>query len=119
MIRSFTYGLRPLPPAPDLCTLGLQILGIVASGSWHLWYPDLSFGMLGGLSLASWVTLGRSWDTGEHNKGHLCSPDVSFGMLGGLTLASWGTLGRSWDTGEHNNGHFKVHARTVINFLLI
>ena len=26
-----SYGLRPVPPAPDLCILGLQILGIVAS----------------------------------------------------------------------------------------
>ena len=32
---------RTLPIA-----LGLQILGIAANGSWHLWYPDLSFGML-------------------------------------------------------------------------
>ena len=30
--------------------LGLQILGIVAPGYWHLWFPDLSFGMLGGLT---------------------------------------------------------------------
>ena len=65
-----SYGLRPLPPAPDLCILGLQILGIVASGSWNFWDANLSFGMIGGFTLASWGTLGRFWDTGEHNKGH-------------------------------------------------
>ena len=26
--------------------------------------------MIGGFTLASWGTLGRFWDTGEHNKGH-------------------------------------------------
>ena len=104
-------------PRSLLIASGLQILGIVASGSWHLWYPDLSFGMLGGLTLASWGTLGRCWDTGEHNKGHLCYPDLSFGMLGGLTLASWGTLGRSWDIREHNKGHFEVHARISLVFV--
>ena len=57
-------------PRSLLIALGLQILGIVASGSWHPWYPDLSFGMLGGLTLAPWMSLGRSWDIGEHNKGH-------------------------------------------------
>ena len=51
--------------------LGLQIPGIVASGSWHFWYANLSFVMLVGFTLASWGTLGRSWDIGEHNKGHL------------------------------------------------
>ena len=61
------YALCRVPP---IIALGLQILGIVASGSWHLWYPDLSFGMLGGLTLASWGTLKRSWDIREHNKGH-------------------------------------------------
>ena len=40
---------------------GLLIRGIVASGSWHLWYPDLSVGMLGDLTLASW---GRRHDLG-------------------------------------------------------
>ena len=35
-------------PQALLIALGLQILGIVASGSWHFWYPDLSFDMLGG-----------------------------------------------------------------------
>ena len=39
-------------------------------GSWHLWYLNLCFGMLGGFTLASWRTLGRSWDIGEHQKGH-------------------------------------------------
>ena len=50
--------------------LGLQILGIVVSRSWHSWYPNLIFGMVGGLTLASWGTLGRSWDIGERKEGH-------------------------------------------------
>ena len=57
-------------PRSLLIALGLQIFGIVASGSWHLWYPDLSFGMLGGLTFGVLGALGRSWDTGEHKKGH-------------------------------------------------
>ena len=57
-------------PRSLLIALGLQILGIVATGSWHPCFPDLSFGMLGGLTLASCGSLGRSWDIGEHNNGH-------------------------------------------------
>ena len=45
--------------------------------SWHFykqirgsWCPDLSFGMLGASTLASWGTLRRSWDSGEHKKDH-------------------------------------------------
>ena len=34
-----------------------------------LWCANLLFGMLSGLTLASWEALGRSWDTGEHDKG--------------------------------------------------
>ena len=54
----------------SLLILGLQNLGIVANRSWHLWYRHLSFDMLVSLTLSSWGTLGRSWDTWEHNKGH-------------------------------------------------
>ena len=43
--------------------------------SWHccklvLGFLDanLSFGMIGGFTLASWGTLSRFWETGEHNK---------------------------------------------------
>ena len=57
-------------PRPLLIALGLQILGIGARGSWHFWYANLSFGMLGGFTLASWGTLGRSKNTGEHSAGH-------------------------------------------------
>ena len=56
-------GPRSLPIAS-----GLQILGIVASASWHLWYANLSFGMIGCFTLACWGTLGQFWDIGEHNK---------------------------------------------------
>ena len=52
-----------------LIVSGLQILGSVASGSWYFWDANLSFGIIGGFTLASWATLGRFWDTGEHNKG--------------------------------------------------
>ena len=46
----------------DSCYFCKQIL--------DFWGPNLSFGMLGASTLASWGTLGRSWDIGEHNKGH-------------------------------------------------
>ena len=47
-------------PRPLLNSLGLQILGIVASGSFRFWYENLSFGMRGGSISASWGTMGRS-----------------------------------------------------------
>ena len=54
----FTYGLRPLPaagPRPLLIALGLPILGIVASGSWHFWCLNLC--------LVAWLwRLGAPWD---------------------------------------------------------
>ena len=68
--------------------------------------------MIGGFTLASWGTLVRFWDTGEHNKGHFevqawIFTDfwwilVPMGVIwhawcGASTLPSWGTLGRSWD----------------------
>ena len=56
-------------PRSLLIVSGLQILGSVASGSWYFWDANLSFGMIGGFTLASWGTLGRFWGTGEHNKG--------------------------------------------------
>ena len=56
-------GPRSLPIAS-----GLQILCIVASASWHHWYANLSFGMIGCFTLACWGTLGQFWDIGEHNK---------------------------------------------------
>ena len=45
-------------PRPLLIALGLQVLGIVARGSWHFWYANLSFCMLGGCTLAPWDDLG-------------------------------------------------------------
>ena len=44
-------GPRSLPIAS-----GLQILGIVASGSWYFWDANLLFGMIVGFTLASWGT---------------------------------------------------------------
>ena len=45
--------------------------------SWHFcyqilrfWFPRVSFGMLGASTLASWGTLGRSWNIGERKRGH-------------------------------------------------
>ena len=47
-------------PRPLLIALRLQILDI-GTGSWHFWYANLSFGILGGFELASRGTPGRSW----------------------------------------------------------
>ena len=47
-------------PRSLLIASGLEILSIVATRSWHPWCPDLSFGMLGGLTLVPggpWVDL--------------------------------------------------------------
>ena len=38
---------------------------------WYSSYLNLLFGMLGGFTLASWGTLGRSWDIGERKEGHV------------------------------------------------
>ncbi len=45
-------------------------LGIHFHADLIFWYPNLLFGMLGGFTLASWGTLGRSWDIGEQEEGH-------------------------------------------------
>ena len=112
---------------------GLQILGIVASGSWYFWDANLSFGMIGGFNLASWGTLGRFCNTGEHNKGHfevqawisidfwwILLPMVVIWLLGASTLASWGTLGkilgRSWDDPGTLEGTRKDPARSRLGF---
>ena len=72
--EAFAYILWATPSAAGprllLIASGLQILGIVASGSWYFWDANLSLGMIGGFILASWGTLGRFWETGEHNKGN-------------------------------------------------
>ena len=57
-------------PRSLLFASGSQILGIVASGSWYFWDVNLSFGMIGGFTLASLGTLGQFGKTGEHNKGN-------------------------------------------------
>ena len=41
-------------PRPFLIALGLQVLGIDASGYRHRCYPNLLFGILGGATLVSW-----------------------------------------------------------------
>ena len=106
---------------------GLQILGIVASGSWHFWDASLSFGMIVGFTLASWGTLGRFWETGEHNKGNFQVQARIFTefwwilVLMGVIWYAWclcfivlgdpGTiLGRSWEMREHKKGHCWVPA---------
>ena len=109
-------------PRPKLIALGLQILGIAASGSWLFWYANLLFGMIGGFTLASWGpwaefgTLGSiTKDTVRSRPGFLLifggfwCPWVSFGMLPFSTLASSGTLGRSWD----DPGHWGIQERTL------
>ena len=99
-------------PRSLLIVSGLQILGSVASGSWHFWVANLSFGMIGGFSFACWRYLGRFWSIGEHNKwtlNGLWCPCVSFGMLVASALASQGTLGRSWD----DPGTLVVQERTL------
>ena len=58
-------------PRSLLIASGLEILGIVASGSWYFWDANLSFGMIGGFTLAFGGTLGRFWETGEHNTRNL------------------------------------------------
>ena len=56
-------------PRPLLIALGLQILGIAASGSCLFWYTNLLFRMIGSFTLVPWGTLGLFWDTREHSKG--------------------------------------------------
>ena len=110
-------------PRSLLIASGLQILGIVASGSWYFWDANLSFGMIGGFTLASWGTLGRFLETGEHNKGNFkvqawIFTDFWWILLPmGVIWHAWclyftvlgdpGTiLGRSWDIREYTKGHF-------------
>ena len=87
-------------PRSALIVSGLQILGSVASGSWYFWNANLSFGMIGGFALVSWGTLGRFWDTGEHNKGirlRLLQILNGFWWPWYRPGRPWETLGRSWD----------------------
>ena len=106
-----------------LIASGLQILGIVASGSWYFLARKLSFGMSGGFTLASWGPWADFGTLGNITKESLRSrrgflqifaefwcPWVSFGMLGASTLPCWGTLGRSWDIREYKKGHCEVQA---------
>ena len=114
-------------PRSLLIASGLQILGIVASGSWHFWYSNLLFGMIGCFTLVSWGTLGRFWDTGEHNNGRFevqvwifkdfCWILVPMGVIWHAwclyftVLGDPGTiLGRSWDIREYKKGHCEVQA---------
>ena len=89
-IYIYTLWAPPLRPAPDLCTLGLQILGIIASGSWHFLVHHLAI-------FASLIF----WDTREYNKRHfevqawisidfwrILLPMVAIWLLGASTLAS-------------------------------
>ena len=130
------YALCRRPPIIAHC------FGI--ADSWHcckrvlvFWDANLSFGMIGGCTLASWGTLGRFWHTGEHHKGHF---DVQAWIFTdfwpisvpmGIIWHAWclyftvlgdpGTiLGRSWDIREYRKGHCEVQAGLdFIDFLLI
>ena len=107
-------------PRSLLIVSGLQILGSVASGSWYFWDANLSFSIIGGFTLASWVTLGRFWDTGEHNKGIFEVQAQIFTDFEWILVAmvpSWETLGdpgtilgRSWDIRDYKTGHCEVQA---------
>ena len=115
-----SYGLRPLPPAPDICILGLQILGIVASGSWH----SLVHQLVIFASLAFCGTLETTTrDTLRFRPGFLlisgafCCPWLLFGCLVLLFWhpgGPWGDLGtilgRSWDIGGHKEGPCELQA---------
>ena len=126
-----------------------QILGIVASASWHLWYANLSFGMIGCFTLACWGTLGQFWDIGEHknNKTTLWGPGLDFYWF----LVDFGTHGchlaclepllwrpggpwddpgaileRSWDDAGTLLGHWRAQGKTLwgpgldfVDFLMI
>ncbi len=48
--------------------------------------------MLGGCTFASWGSLGRSWDTGEHDKGYFEVQAWNFIDFCGLGIPSWGGL---------------------------
>ena len=114
-------------PRSFLIASGLQILGIVASGSWYFEDANLSFGMIGGFTLASWGTLVGFWDIGEHNKGHFevqawIFTDFWWILVPmGVICYAWclyftvlgdhGTiLGRSWDMREYKKGQCEVQA---------
>ena len=125
----YTLCRRP-PTRPLLIALGLQILGIVASGSWHLWYTNLPFRMIGSFTLVSWGTLSFFWDNREHNNGHFevqawISTDFWWILLPmGVIWHAWclhfgvlgdpGTiLGRSWDDPGTILGHWRAQGRTL------
>ena len=120
-------------PRPLIIVLGLHNLGIVARGSWHFEYANLSLGMIGGFTFPSWGTLGRFWDTGEHNKWNFAVKAQIFTdcfwifVPMGVIWHDWcfyfgvpgdlGTiLGRSWHIGEYKEGHCKVQAWISIIF---
>ena len=103
-------------PRTLLTALGLQILVIVASGSWHFFGTPTCH-----------LRIFFYWDTREHNKGHfevqawismdirwILLPMVVIWLLGASSLASWGTLGRSWD--DPGTGTRKDPARSRLGF---
>ena len=83
--------------------------------------------MLGAFTLASWGTLGRSWDIGEYKKGYFEVQAWIFTDIWWIfmpmrvlwhalclyftVLGDPGTiLGRSWDIGGHKEGPCEVQA---------
>ena len=102
-------------------------MALLQAGLGIFWDANLSFGMIGGCTLASWGTLGRFWDTGEHHKGHfdvqawIFTDFWSILVPMGVIWHAWclyftvlgdpGTiLGRSWDIREYKKGHCEVQA---------
>ena len=76
-------------PLTIAIALRWRILGFFCKHTLDLWCADLSFGMLGASSLASWDTLGRSLGTRRHKQGH-------FAVQASICL----DLG--WISGVHN-----------------
>ena len=120
-------------PRSLLIASGLQILGIVASGSSYFWGANMLFGMIGGFTLESWGTLRRFWETGEHNKGNFKVQAWMFTEFWwilvpmGVIWHAWcryfgvledpGTiLGRSLDTGGNKEGPCEVQAWILLIF---
>ena len=119
-------GLRLLPPAPDHCSFVYDCRFFLALLQADLGiFGMLSFGMMGGFTLASWGTLGRFWETGEHNKGNFKVQAwifIDFEWVLVPTGVIWhvwclyftvlgdpGTiLGRSWDIREYKKGQCEV-----------
>ena len=109
-------------PRPLLIALGLQILGIAASGSWLFWYTNLLFRMIGSFTLVSWGTLGFFGTLGSITMDTL-SPGLDFYrflvdfVAHGCYLACLVPLlwrpGGPWDDPGTILGHWRTQGRTL------